>query len=117
MRRPLRIEERRFGPSGTWQGKTSFLLSSPGGRRLRRARLLPVLGMVIAMTTGIAQAGIKVEITGVEGDLRANVVTFLSVERNRELKDIDTEMMTGLFNRIDRKSAERCGPSATTNPS
>ena len=38
-----------------------------------------------------------------DGELRANVLTFLSVERNRELNDIDEEMMIGLFNRIDRE--------------
>jgi translocation and assembly module TamA len=60
------------------------------------------LSLVLALP-GLARAGIKVEITGVEGELRTNVVTFLSVERNRDLKDIDQEMMTGLFNRIDRE--------------
>jgi translocation and assembly module TamA len=39
----------------------------------------------------------------VDGELRANVLTFLSVERNRERPDIDEEMMIGLFNRIDRE--------------
>jgi translocation and assembly module TamA len=70
---------------------------------LRFAPLQLGAALLLALAAGLAQAGIKVDITGVEGDLRANVVTFLSVERNRELKDIDEEMMIGLFNRIDRE--------------
>jgi translocation and assembly module TamA len=60
-----------------------------------------LFGMLALAAT--ANAEIKVEITGVDGALRENVVTFLSVERNRELEDIDEEMMIGLFNRIDRE--------------
>ena len=58
---------------------------------------------MLSLMATAARADIKVDITGVDGALRENVVTFLSVERNRELKDIDEEMMIGLFNRIDRE--------------
>jgi translocation and assembly module TamA len=61
------------------------------------------LALAPALLPGTAHAGIKVEITGVDGAVRANVSTFLSVERSRDRNDIDQEMMTGLFNRIDRE--------------
>ena len=51
-----------------------------------------------------------------EGELRANVVTFLSVERNRDLKDIDQEMMTGLFNRVDREVRSALRPFGYYEP-
>lgn len=71
---------------------------------MRGARFKPLcLALVLALMAGAARAAIKVDITGVEGELRANVVTFLSVERNRDRADIDQEMMIGLFNRIDRE--------------
>ena len=57
----------------------------------------------LMLVSAEARADIKVDITGVDGALRENVVTFLSVERNRELEEVDEEMMIGLFNRIDRE--------------
>ncbi|MEO8306419.1 MAG: BamA/TamA family outer membrane protein [Pseudomonadota bacterium] len=83
---------------------------------MKKALVLRVLAMLLALAPALAPAGIKVEITGVEGDLRANVVTFLSVERSRERKDIDKEMMTGLFNRIDREVRSALRPFGFYEP-
>ena len=82
---------------------------------MRKAKFLLCLSLLLALP-GIACAAIKVEITGVEGELRANVVTFLSVERNRDLKDIDQEMMTGLFNRVDREVRSALRPFGYYEP-
>ena len=83
---------------------------------MRRAIPLLLCASLVLGLPGIARAGIKVEITGVEGELRANVVTFLSVERNRDLKDIDQEMMTGLFNRVDREVRSALRPFGYYEP-
>jgi translocation and assembly module TamA len=48
-----------------------------------------------------ANAGIKVNIQGVDGDARRNVQVFLSVERYRDRTDLDEDMVLRLFNRID----------------
>jgi translocation and assembly module TamA len=82
---------------------------------LSKALQLLFLASVLALP-GLARAAIKVEITGVDGELRANVLTFLSVERNRDLKDIDQEMMTGLFNRVDREVRSALRPFGYYEP-
>ena len=94
-----RIEERRFGPLGKPDGRTIHH-AGHRGQRLSKAGRCCWPWRWSSRCPALARAGIKVE-SGVQGELRANVVTFLSVERNRDLKDIDQETMTRLFNRID----------------
>ncbi len=48
-----------------------------------------------------AQAAIRINIEGVNDELRSNVLAFLSVERYRERNDLDVDMITRLANRID----------------
>jgi translocation and assembly module TamA len=67
--------------------------------RLRRLPLLAVLLLGLGQLP--ARADIKVEVAGVDGDARRNVLTYLSVERYRERKDVDEDTMRRLFNRVD----------------
>ena len=46
-------------------------------------------------------ADIRINIDGVNDELRANVLAFLSVERYRDRDDLDEDTMTRLANRID----------------
>jgi translocation and assembly module TamA len=64
---------------------------------LRRCLALLLLGGFAAG----AGAGIKVNVNGVEGDARRNVLAYLSVERYRERSDVDDDTVRRLFNRID----------------
>lgn len=48
-----------------------------------------------------AHADIRIDIDGVDGDLRRNVLAFLSVERYRDRSSVDADVMQRLFNRID----------------
>jgi translocation and assembly module TamA len=66
--------------------------------RRRRLALLLALGSLMG---GPATAGIRIEIEGLEGEARRNVLAFLSVERYRERAELTEDTVTRLFNRID----------------
>lgn len=67
-----------------------------------RRRALPVLAMLLLGLVQLpARAGIQVQLSGVDGDARHNVLTYLSVERYREREDLDEDTMRRLFNRVD----------------
>jgi translocation and assembly module TamA len=63
-----------------------------------------------------AAAAIKVELRGVQDDVRRNVQTFLSVERYRERDDIDADTVDRLFNRIDGEVREALRPFGYYEP-
>lgn len=48
-----------------------------------------------------ARADIHVELQGVDGEARSNVLTYLSVERYREREEVDPDTMQRLFDRVD----------------
>jgi translocation and assembly module TamA len=48
-----------------------------------------------------ALADIEVDLEGIEGELRSNVLVFLSVQRYQERDDIDEDTMLRLYNRIE----------------
>ena len=57
--------------------------------------LLPLLA------APLAHADIRINVDGVNDELRANVLAFLSVERYRDRDDLDADTLTRLANRID----------------
>ncbi|HMA10329.1 MAG TPA: BamA/TamA family outer membrane protein [Steroidobacteraceae bacterium] len=63
-----------------------------------------------------AAAAIKVELRGVEDEVRRNVETFLSVQRYRERDDIDADTISRLFNRIDGEVREALRPFGYYQP-
>jgi len=71
--------------------------------RLRASgRLLPALLFAcLACMATVAQAAIRIEIDGVDGDLRRNVLAFLSVERYKDSERIQEDTVVRLYNRID----------------
>jgi translocation and assembly module TamA len=69
---------------------------------MRSERRWPaLLGMLLLAFGSAAQANLRVNVTGVEGDVRSNVLIYLSVERYRERSDVDADTMRRLFNRLD----------------
>jgi translocation and assembly module TamA len=70
------------------------------GALITRCRLIAALAL-LGLPVLQAQAGIEVELRGVDDDARRNVLAFLSVERYRERNDLDEDIVTRLFNRID----------------
>jgi translocation and assembly module TamA len=69
---------------------------------MRTEHRAPALLATLLLAFGsTAHADLKVEVSGVEGDVRSNVLIYLSVERYRERKDVDEDTMRRLFNRVD----------------
>lgn len=68
---------------------------------MRPVRAPVLAAAMLMMLAAPCRADIKVELHGVDTDLKRNVQIFLSVERYRERKDVDADTMNRLFNRID----------------
>jgi translocation and assembly module TamA len=79
---------------------------------VRRWSLLCTL-LLVALPSA---AAIKVELRGVEDEVKRNVQTFLSVERYRERDDIDADTVNRLFNRIDGEVREALRPFGYYEP-
>jgi len=82
-------------------------------RRPRRSGRLPApiaLIALIALSTPAAQATIDIEITGVDGALRRNVLAFLSLERYKTRDDLDPALIERLQERAEREAAEALRP-------
>jgi translocation and assembly module TamA len=72
--------------------------------------------LLLALAALPARADITVNITGVDGDAQLNVLTRLSVERYRERKDVDADVMQRLFNRIDEEVKDALRPFGFYEP-
>ena len=70
-------------------------------RSPRRPRLAWLALACLLLVTTPGFAAIRIDIQGVEGELRSNVLAFLSVERYKDRGELDADTMTRLFNRID----------------
>jgi translocation and assembly module TamA len=83
---------------------------------MTRGRLTRWLLALSAAATLPAQADIKVTIEGVEKEMRSNVLTYLSVERYSDRKDVDQDMMQRLYDRIDGEVKEALHPFGYYEP-
>src|SRR5690606_15816967 len=81
--------------------------------RRRAVRYATALLAVAAFPAG---AGITVQVEGVDGELRSNVLIFLSVERYRERNDIDADTMQRLYDRIDNEVRRALKPLGYYEP-
>jgi translocation and assembly module TamA len=65
-------------------------------------RWLAVLGMAATLLTGVtAQAGIKIEVTGVDGEIRRNVMALLSIARYSDRDRLEADSIERLYRRVD----------------
>jgi translocation and assembly module TamA len=69
--------------------------------RLSRKILSSALACVLLLGALPLRAGIRVEIDGVDGELKRNVAAFLSVERYKERDKLEEDTVVRLYNRID----------------
>ena len=60
-----------------------------------------MLFALLALAARPALANIDVNLTGVDGELRSNILIFLSVERNCSNDEVDADTMQRLFDRVD----------------
>jgi len=76
-----------------------------------RFATLPLLGLALAMITApAAHATIDLEVNGVEGALRRNVLAFLSLERYKTRNDLDQALIERLQERAEREAAAALRP-------
>jgi len=76
-----------------------------------RFATLPVLGLALAMIGApAAHATIDLEVNGVEGALRRNVLAFLSLERYKTRNDLDQALIERLQERAEREAAAALRP-------
>ena len=66
---------------------------------MRRPSLL--LALLFATLGASARADIRLEISGVEGDVRRNVEAFLSLERYKDRGELEADTVNRLYNRVD----------------
>lgn len=72
---------------------------------------LRFLGLALAVLWGpAAHATIDLEVTGVEGALRRNVLAFLSLERYKARNDLDQALIERLQERAEREAAAALRP-------
>jgi translocation and assembly module TamA len=81
-----------------------------------RSAVRIVLAAFLWIASAAAVAGIRVELNGVEGDARRNVLVYLSVERYREDNELDEDTVNRLFNRIDGEARSALRPFGYYDP-
>ena len=69
----------------------------------KRLPAISLLSLVVAQLASPAPAGIEVEVRGVEEDIRANVLAYLSFERYKESDDLSPEFVERLQERSERE--------------
>jgi translocation and assembly module TamA len=82
----------------------------------RRRRWLPLLALGAALAAAPASAGIRVEVEGVEGAVRRNVLALLSVERYKERERIEPDAVNRLFRRVDDEVRSALRPFGYYDP-
>ncbi len=83
----------------------------------RRRGWAPRLALtVLCMTARAAHADIRVEVEGVDGELRQNVLVLLSLQRYRDRDRIEPEAVQRLYNRIDDEVRSALRPFGYYDP-
>ncbi len=85
------------------------------GSRARR-RALAALAAVTLFACASARADVEIEIEGVDGDMRANVLIFLSLSRYRDRDDLNADMVQRLHDRMDREVRQALRPFGYYEP-
>jgi len=69
-----------------------------------------LLGLGVLGGASVAHADIDIQINGVDGALRQNVLVFLSLERYRTRDDLDEALVERLQERAEREAAAALRP-------
>ncbi len=83
---------------------------------IRHSALRWVLAALLAVAAPPVLADIDVDLEGIDGELRNNVLIFLSVERYSDRDDLDADTMQRLFNRIDNEVRRALRPLGFYEP-
>ena len=76
----------------------------------RAASTLPVLLALVALLSPAARADIDIQVSGVDEDIRRNVLVFLSLERYKTRDDLDEALIGRLGERAEREAASALRP-------
>src|SRR5438128_872527 len=86
-------------------------MSPPASPTARLACLL-----LTGLTAGATHATIRVDIEGVDGDLRRNVMSLLSVERYKDRERIEPDAVERLYRRVEAEVREALKPFGYYEP-
>ena len=82
----------------------------------RAASTLPVLLALVALLSPAARADIDIQVSGVDEDIRRNVLVFLSLERYKTRDDLDEALIGRLGERAEREAASALRPFGYYTP-
>lgn len=68
------------------------------------------LGMLLLCSAGAATAALRVDIVGIDGELRDNVLALLTLQRERETVDVSAAQVRRYFRRGEREIREALEP-------
>jgi translocation and assembly module TamA len=85
-------------------------------QRVRRAALT-LFSLVVAQLATTALAGVQVEVRGVDEQIRANVLAYLSFERYKNSDDLSREFIDRLQERTEREVRAALRPFGYYEPS
>ena len=72
--------------------------------------------LLVGLATAASRAAIRVEIEGVDGDLRRNVTALLSVERYKDRERIEPDAVERLYRRVEPEVREALKPFGYYDP-
>jgi translocation and assembly module TamA len=81
--------------------------------RLRKFGLLLALALLAAAPS---RAAIRIEVEGVEGEVRGNVYAFLTMERFRYREDLTEDAVLRMYNRVDSEARSALRPFGYYSP-
>lgn len=81
-----------------------------------RSPVVTLLTLGIACFAAPSIAGIKVEVTGVEDEVQANVLAYLSIERYKDSKELSQEFVERLQERSEREVRSALKPFGYYEP-
>jgi translocation and assembly module TamA len=81
-----------------------------------RPRLTPLLSLLAALLAGPAFGAVEVEVRGVEEQIRANVLAYLSFERYKGSDDLSPEFVERLQERSEREVSAALRPFGFYEP-
>jgi translocation and assembly module TamA len=88
----------------------------PSRLRARRWRAASVLAAFALLAGAPLRAAIRIEVEGVDGEVRGNVYAFLTMERFRYREDLTEDAVLRMYNRLDAEARSALRPFGFYNP-
>lgn len=82
----------------------------------RQSGLSLLAGLLVLLAAGTAQAAIRIEVEGVDAELKRNVLALLSLDRYRDRERIEPDAIERLYRRVDDETREALRPFGYYEP-